>query len=88
MKAGVREVKNRLSEYLRRVKQGEIIYITERNVPVAKIVPVEESVKEEVLDMVERGLASWDGGKPAGIHNGPEISGPASIEALVSEDRR
>ncbi|HAG06571.1 MAG TPA: prevent-host-death protein, partial [Peptococcaceae bacterium] len=33
MEAGIREVKNRFSEYLRRVKQGEIVVITERNVP-------------------------------------------------------
>jgi len=36
---GVRELKTRLSEYLRRVKTGETILITEHGQPVACIVP-------------------------------------------------
>lgn len=53
MQAGIREVKNRFSEYLRRVKQGEIIVITERNVPVARLVPVQEKGQLPVLTLVE-----------------------------------
>jgi antitoxin (DNA-binding transcriptional repressor) of toxin-antitoxin stability system len=37
VEAGVREVKNRLSEYLRRVKAGEEVVITEHGRPVAKL---------------------------------------------------
>ena len=38
--AGVREVRQSLSKLLRRVKRGEEIVISERNVPVARLVPV------------------------------------------------
>lgn len=38
---GVRALKNRLSEYLRRVKAGERIVVTERGVPVAELRPPE-----------------------------------------------
>ncbi|SHJ00522.1 type II toxin-antitoxin system Phd/YefM family antitoxin [Desulfofundulus thermosubterraneus] len=88
MKAGIREVKNRFSEYLRRVKQGEIIVITERNVPVARLVPVQEKGQLPVLTLVEEKLASWQGGKPRGAAVPPAVLGTASIATLVVEDRR
>jgi prevent-host-death family protein len=88
MKAGIREVKNRFSQYLRRVKKGEAILITERNVPVAKLVPVQDQEQLSVLALVEQGIASWRGGKPQGTTSAPVIRGPASIAALVVEDRR
>lgn len=87
MEAGIREVKNRFSEYLRRVKQGEIIVITERNVPVARLVPVQEKGQLPVLALVEEGVASWQGGKPRGTAVPPAVPGIASIAALVAEDR-
>ena len=36
---GIRELKNRLSEYLNRVKTGERVMITDRGRPVAVISP-------------------------------------------------
>lgn len=88
MEAGIREIKNRFSEYLRRVKQGEIVVITERNVPVARLVPVQEEGQLPVLALVEEGVASWQGGKPRGTAVPPSVPGTASIAALVAEDRR
>ena len=88
MRVGIREVKNRLSEYLRRVKQGEVLLITERNVPIAKLVPVQENEQPLLFALVEQGIASWQGGKPRGVAVPPEIRGNASIAALVVEDRR
>ncbi|MBI1959804.1 MAG: type II toxin-antitoxin system prevent-host-death family antitoxin, partial [Candidatus Rokubacteria bacterium] len=32
---GVRELKNRLTEYLRRTKRGEVVIVTERGLPIA-----------------------------------------------------
>jgi len=40
MKAGVADLKARLSGYLKRVKAGHELLITERGVPVAKVVPL------------------------------------------------
>lgn len=88
MEAGIREVKNRFSEYLRRVKQGEILLITERNVPVAKLVPIQGDERLPVLTLVEQGIASWRGGKPQGLARPPAVRGTASIATLVAEDRR
>lgn len=40
MNVGVRDLKQHLSEYLRRVADGEIIQVTDRGVPVAVISPL------------------------------------------------
>jgi prevent-host-death family protein len=88
VQAGIREVKNRFSEYLRRVKQGETLVITERNVPVARLVPFQQQGPPPVLTLVEEGVASWQGGKPLGVAVPPAVRGTSSIAALVTEDRR
>lgn len=41
MDVGVRELKQRLSEYLRRVEAGETIRVTDRGVPRAVINPIQ-----------------------------------------------
>lgn len=43
MRVGVRELKQHLSEHLRRVAQGETLQVTDRGVPVAEIRPVASS---------------------------------------------
>ena len=40
MSVGVRELKQHLSEYLRRVGAGETVMVTDRGVPIAMLVPV------------------------------------------------
>ncbi len=39
MKVGIKELKNRLSEYLRLVKAGEVVLVTERGEVVAELRP-------------------------------------------------
>ncbi len=40
---GVRELRQYLSVYLDRVRKGEHLVVTERNIPVAKLVPLDET---------------------------------------------
>lgn len=49
---GVRELRQNLSVYLRRVKAGERLVVTERNLPVAELVPLEAD-----LDPYEKMIA-------------------------------
>ncbi len=37
---GIAELKSRLSEYVRAVRDGETVTVLDRNTPVAKIVPI------------------------------------------------
>jgi prevent-host-death family protein len=45
--AGVAELKARLTSYLKLVKSGSEILITDRGVPIAKLVPVDAARKRE-----------------------------------------
>lgn len=47
MKAAVGELKARLSEYIRKVKSGHEVVITEHGVPVAKVVPFEPGERRD-----------------------------------------
>jgi prevent-host-death family protein len=52
---GVRELRQNLSVYLRRVKAGERLVVTERNVPVAELVPLDAD-----LDPIEKMIAEGE----------------------------
>jgi antitoxin (DNA-binding transcriptional repressor) of toxin-antitoxin stability system len=57
---GVRELKNRLSEYLRHVRAGEGVLVTDRGEVVAELGPpsqgVESSLPPALLALARRGL--------------------------------
>jgi len=85
---GVRELKNKLSEFLRRVADGERITVTDRGRPVAMLTPPESTPDDEAIRrMVREGLASWGGGKPRGATRRIRIRGKP-ISDTVLEDRR
>ena len=42
MEVSVRELKNRLSHYLRLIQQGQSIVVTSRHTPLAKLLPLPE----------------------------------------------
>jgi prevent-host-death family protein len=85
---GVRELKENLSRYLKRVKSGERILVTERKKELAIIVPYGiDGEEEEILNLVQRGIAHWNGGKPAGMTSRIASRGKTVSEAVL-EDRR
>jgi len=47
---GIKELKNRLSEYLRHVETGEIVLVTERDHVVAELVPPNPGRAQSVHD--------------------------------------
>ena len=61
IRATISEVKNGLSGYLRRVKSGESVLVTERRTPVARIVPVgRDTGRANEVDDVDRTPGSRD----------------------------
>ncbi len=60
---GIRELKTYLSKYLRRVKAGETLVITEYGKPIGRIIPEGASLDERLQAMVDAGLARWNGEK-------------------------
>ncbi|MBI4612736.1 MAG: type II toxin-antitoxin system prevent-host-death family antitoxin [Planctomycetes bacterium] len=85
---GIRELKAKVSSVIRRVRQGETITVTDRNRPVALLVPVRAGAIDDILrELVQTGRLSWSGGKPRGVRRAVAIRGPSVAEAVV-EDRR
>jgi prevent-host-death family protein len=82
---GVRELKDRLSSYLRRVRRGETILVTDRGRPVARIIPA--GVPDHIAELLAQGRVTWSGKafapppRPARPTEGPPFS------RYVSEDR-
>jgi prevent-host-death family protein len=58
---GIRELKAHLSSYLRQVKSGASIVITERGNPVGRIVPVSPSLETRLQELIAAGLVTWSG---------------------------
>lgn len=84
MDVGIRELRADLSRYLRRVREGEELLVTDRGKPVARIVALDG---ERAFDrMVREGLII-----PApnrGPRTVPEpIEGAGSLSDIVLEDR-
>lgn len=63
--APIAKLKANLSRYLSRVKAGEEILVTERNVPVARLVPVGETgaSHEDLRDLERQGLIRLGSGR-------------------------
>jgi len=85
---GIRELKNHLSDLLRRVRRGEEILITDRGRPVAHLSAVDQTPEVgRAWALVRTGKASWGGGKPRGAARPPRPRGKGLAE-IVLEDRR
>jgi prevent-host-death family protein len=82
---GVRELKARLSDYLRRAHRGRRIIVTDRGRQVAAIVPVGPE-QNALDDLIAAGKVKWSGKKPAGL-KGVRVKGKDVASAVV-EDRR
>jgi prevent-host-death family protein len=86
--AGIKDLKNKLSFYLREVKKGQKILITDRDQIIATILPVERGEEDsKLLCLVKEGFAVWRGGKPTGSQRPVKIEGK-TVSEIVLKDRR
>ena len=84
---GTRELKNRLSEYLRRVKAGETVIITERGKPVGQIMPVQADLTGRLKKLVEAGVVEWSGQAIPPYQPKAKNRGERLLSDLVVEER-
>lgn len=85
---GVRELRQRASEFLRRVEAGEVIEVTDRGRPVALLSPIPQT---SALDRLRaEGLVepAADGEFPEPIVGDEELALPSKILAQMREDER
>lgn len=85
---GVRELKSQLSKYLRHVKAGRTIIITEHGKAVGRIVPPEATVKEKLEAMRRAGLIEWSGKKLKPMKPVAKVKDGYSVAQLLIDDRR
>ena len=87
MRVGTRELKSKLSEYLRRVKAGETIIVTEHGKTIGQIIPVKPTLEEKIQNMVASGQVEWNGKKLSPYR--PEVinRGSRTLSDLIVEDR-
>jgi len=85
---GVRELKSELSRYLRRVRAGARLTVTERGKAIATLAPVNTPTSLQwAQTLVVDGRAQWAGGKPAGVTRRASTTSGPSVSAAVLEDR-
>jgi prevent-host-death family protein len=58
---GVRELKSHLSEYLRQVRSGQTIVITDHGQVVGSIIPAGQPIEERLRSLQDAGLLAWNG---------------------------
>jgi prevent-host-death family protein len=83
----VRELKTRLSHYLRLAKAGESVEITERGIPIGRIVPTGAPVEDRVEAMTRSGLLQWDKRRLPPVAPVARTSGLRTVAELLVEDR-
>ena len=87
VKVGVRELKTRLSAYVRALEDGATVIITDRNKPVGRMTPIQVSLDSKLHELAKSGLMRWNGKKysPAG----PRVKSGRrrKIADIVAENR-
>jgi prevent-host-death family protein len=89
--ATVLKFKASLSEYLRSVKAGEDVMITERGRPIARLSPAvsPDVVADRLIEMEKHGLIKLGSGKlPKGFWNLPRPKDPNGLVAKAALQER
>jgi prevent-host-death family protein len=90
IEVNVRELKSRLSHYLRKLDEGEQIKITRRGKTVGTIVPTpeEDRLRAKMAELQARGIITWSGKKPTFPKKGVKMKGEGPTMAeMIIEDR-
>jgi prevent-host-death family protein len=85
---GIYELKSKLSQCIREVKQGATIVVTERGRPVARLVPNVDSFTERLAILRKNGAVLWSGRRLAKAKPAARTRGKQTLADIVVEDRR
>jgi len=96
------ELNQQLSSHIQEVQAGTTLVITDRGKPVARLLPftgqkstaarptgviAEASIDEKLKKLVESGVISWSGSKPARDIPTFQVQGSKSVAEMLLEDR-
>lgn len=85
---GVRELKSQLSRYLRHVKAGRTVSITEHGKTIGRIVPPTLTLEEKLEAMRRAGLIRWNGKKLKPMKPLAKVKAGHSVAQLILDERR
>lgn len=92
-KVSVSKLKNQLSAYLKKARDGQTVIVTDRNKPIASLQPVAPPTTEDehIARLVELGIVSLPKSPPLSIEEirrrRPVVPGAGVLEALLEERR-
>ncbi|HEY4575544.1 MAG TPA: type II toxin-antitoxin system prevent-host-death family antitoxin [Thermoanaerobaculia bacterium] len=89
-KIGIRDLQRHLSSNIEALQKGDILVVTRRGRPVARILPVElpeVPVDEKMELVIAAGLGSWNGRRLPADAPTVTVRGPKTVAELLLEDR-
>ena len=90
-RVSISELKDQLSAYLKKVREGQTVVVTDRNKPVAQLTPIpnSENESERIERLVAMGVLSRPKNPPLSIEEirrmRPVAPGARLLEALLEE---
>jgi prevent-host-death family protein len=84
---GIRDLKARLSEYVRDVKDGGTVVVTEHGRPVARMIPEPRPIGERLRAMAKAGEIVWNGGAYRPTRPVARVKGTQTVSDLIVEER-
>lgn len=83
----IRELKSRLSHYVKLARGGESVVITDRGVPVGRLVPIEPDLEGRIAALRAAKQLQWSGRRLAPRKPAVRIPAGKSVADLLIEDR-
>ena len=87
----IRELKSRLSHFLRLTKAGESLIITDHGTPIGRIVPIVQTGKpldERLAAMKQSGQLEWSGRRLSTNRLVAKARGKRTVADLLVENRK
>lgn len=84
---GIREFKNHMGQYLEKVREGEVVVITDRGKPIGRLVPETKSAVERLRELVDAGVLEWSGKKPVPYTPSARARPGSSAADLIIQER-
>ena len=90
LQTGIRELKSHLSMYLRKVREGNVVTITDHGDAIALMTPtkLDSKVRKKLQPLVSSGAIVGMGGKPSGIEHPVNLSKSQWLSSAILEERR
>ena len=83
----VRELKSRLSHYLRLARAGASVTITDRGTPVGRLVPIQPDLDARLGALRTSGQLQWSGRPLTKRRPTVQIAAGKTVADLIVEDR-